>query len=294
MNDLPLDLRRRFYAEELDALCGFTTPGLIDAFATVSREQHLPPGPWNVLSIGDMTGIPGAGLKPRTTPDADPARVYHNIGIAIDVPRQLFNGHPSTLASWIDALGLQPGMRALHVGCGLGYYTAVIARMVGPTGHVTAIEVDERLAADARTSLTATPWVEVILGDATASLPGPFQAIFVNAGVTHARTDWLDGLAVGGRLLLPVTVSMPAMGPTLGKGCMLLITRETETHYSVRPRGMLAIYSAVGLRDAALEQALGQAMAKSLLPPATRVRREPHDPTESCWLHAPGACLSMG
>lgn len=294
MNDLTLDLRRRFYAEELDAVCDLTTPGLIDAFAAVPRERHLPPGPWHVLSLGDMTGIPGTGPKPRTTRDADPARVYHNLGIAIDVSRQLFNGHPATLATWIDALGLRRGMRVLHVGCGLGYYTAVMAHTVGPTGRVTGIEVDAGLAGAARASLASMPWVEVIQGDATASLPGAFEAILVNAGVTHARSEWLDGLAVGGRLMLPLTVPMPAMGPTLGKGCMLLITREHEAHFSVRPRGFLAIYSAIGLRDARLEQALAQAMAKSPLPPLTRLRRDPHDLAESCWLHAAGACLSIG
>lgn len=36
--------------------------------------------------------------------------------------------------------GIQPGMRVLEVGCGSGAYTTAIARAVGNTGHVVAIE----------------------------------------------------------------------------------------------------------------------------------------------------------
>jgi len=74
--------------------------------------------------------------------------VYHNVAVAIDPARQLFNGQPGTLAVWIDTLDLAAGMRVLHVGAGLGYYSAVMAECVGPTGRVVAYEVDD--GADAR------------------------------------------------------------------------------------------------------------------------------------------------
>ena len=74
----------------------------------------------------------GGGVRTRVTPDADPARVHHNIAVAIDAGRQLFNGQPATLGAWIDALEPAPAARVLHVGCGLGYYTAVIGECVGP------------------------------------------------------------------------------------------------------------------------------------------------------------------
>ena len=290
MSGVSLPLRRQLFAEELDALCGFRTAGLVEAFAAVPREHFLPPGPWNVLSLDAI--VPGAMSRPRVTADSDPGRVYHNIGIAIDLSRQLFNGHPSTLASWIDALALTPGARVLHVGCGPGYYTAIMAHVVGRSGAVTAIEVDEELATQAGTNLASMPWVSVVNGDGSTPDAGPLDAILVNAGVTHPRAEWLDALAAGGRLLLPLTVAMPAMGATLGKGSMLLITRESDDNFSVRPSGFLAIYSAIGLRDAAIEQALGRAMAKTPIPPVTRIRRDPHAPSDSCWLHVDGACLS--
>jgi len=282
--------QRRFYAEELDAVCAFRTPGLVDAFADVPRERFLPPGPWDVLSIADYT--PGVVAPPRKTPDANPARVYHNIGIAIDVSRTLFNGHPGTLASWIDALGLEPGARVLHVGAGTGYYTAIMAHVVGASGRVVAIEVDEALAAAARANLASTPWVDVRHGDATEAPGEPVDAILINAGVTHPREAWLDALAPGGRLMIPLTATLGPTASTIGKGYMVLVTRESDGTFAAKPIAILAIYSAVGLRDETVNAALGQAMMKQPWPPVKRFRRDAHEASASCWLHGDGWCFS--
>src|SRR5262249_52231145 len=105
-----LDLRRRYFAEELEAVAKLRSPARVDAFATVPREQFLQPGPWTVLADSAesyMLGS-GAGVRTSTTPDADPARVYHNIAVAIDPGRQLFNGQPSTLGAWLTMLELAP------------------------------------------------------------------------------------------------------------------------------------------------------------------------------------------
>jgi hypothetical protein len=100
---MDLDLRRRFFAEEIEAVCKLRSSALVDAFATVARERFLRPGPWTVLAESDF--LAGSGMT-RLTPDADPARIYHNIVVAIDPARQLFNGQPGTIAVWLDALDL--------------------------------------------------------------------------------------------------------------------------------------------------------------------------------------------
>src|SRR5206468_1492548 len=41
---IDLDLRRRFYAEELEAVCKLRSPALVDAFAMVPRERFPRPG----------------------------------------------------------------------------------------------------------------------------------------------------------------------------------------------------------------------------------------------------------
>ena len=285
---IDLDLRRRWFAEELEAICGFRSPGLTEAFATVPRETFLPTGPWDVLSGADYT--PMAVPPPRKTVDADPRRVYHNIGIAIDPARRLFNGQPSMLASCIDSLALKSGARVLHIGAGLGYYTAIMGAVVGGTGTVIAIEVDPALAASARANVASMPWIEVRHGDGTAIGGGPFDAIFVNAGVTHPRDEWLDALAPGGRMMLPITCAMP-QGDTIGKGWMMQVS-EADGGFAARACTVVAIYSAVGLRDESLNGALMDAMRKSPFPPVKRLRRDTHEPAASCWLHTPTVCFS--
>jgi protein-L-isoaspartate(D-aspartate) O-methyltransferase len=282
--------RRRFFAEELEAVCKLRSPALVDAFATVPRERFLPPGPWTVMADSDFM----AGMRFRATPDADPARIYHNIAVAIDPARQLFNGQPGTLGAWIDALDLSAGARVLHIGCGLGYYTAVMAQCVGPTGRVTAFEVDEALAAQAQENLAFLPWVDVRRGDGTTAIDATFDAVLVNAGVTHPLAVWLDRLAVGGRMVLPLTSTIPGMGSTLGKGIVMLLAKQEAGDFSVRVLAVAAIYSALGVRDAELSDRLGTIMMSGPMrwQAVKRLRRDSHDESPACWLHGGHFCFS--
>jgi protein-L-isoaspartate(D-aspartate) O-methyltransferase len=288
-----LGLQRRYFAEEIEAVACLRTPGLVEALATVPREQFLPPGPWKVASQGDFQTGPRALDALRTTPDADPRHTYHNISVAIDPARQLFNGQPALLCSWIDMLGLAPGSRVLHIGCGLGYYAALMAHVVGEHGRVVAVEVDQELAERAAAALA--PWkpVEVRHGDGTVDLrQGAFDAILVNAGVTHPEPSWLDALSGGGRLLLPLTVSMPAMG-TISKGPVLLFSNDGDPNsLTARVVGFAVIYSAIGLRDDDLNRRLGEALKTAPFPPVKRLRRDAHDTAPQCWLHTDAFCLS--
>ena len=286
---IDLDLRRRFYAEEIEAVAKLRSGALVDALAAVRRELFLGPGPWTVLAEVDLAGA-GAS-KTRATADADPARIYHNIAVAIDPARVLFNGQPSTLAPWIDALELAPGGRVLHVGAGTGYYTALMAHCVGPHGRVLALEADAALAERARANLSSMPWVDV-RADATAAVPGQrFDAILINAGVTHPLQSWLDALTPSGRMILPLTATIPAMG-SIGKGFVFLVHRAADA-YTARVSGFVAIYSAVAIRDESLNAALGVAMsAPQKAYGVCRLRRDPHEPGEACWLHAGTCCLS--
>ncbi len=282
--------QRRFFAEEIEAIANITTPALVEAIAAVPREEFLGAGPWLVSSEVDL------GSGPRHTPDADTRRVYHNYSIAIDPARHLFNGAPALVAGWIDKLQLQPGHRVLHVGSGPGYYTALIAHTVGPSGAVVAIEVDQELAGRARANLATLPWVDVQTGDSAGPFARTFDAILINAGVTHAQDAWLDALAPGGRMVVPLTAMLPlgtlgaTMG-TIGKGIGVHLTKDADGQFIARRLSPVAIYSAIGLRDASLNEQLGRTFMRSPFPPLRRLRRDPHDPTETCWFHATSFCF---
>jgi protein-L-isoaspartate(D-aspartate) O-methyltransferase len=276
--------RRRFYAEEVQMVANLKSAALVDALATVERERYLPPGPWTVRSEADL------GQAPRQTVDANPCRVYHNISIAIDAPRMLFNGNPALLSMAIDSLNVSAGSRVLHIGTGTGYYTALMAHVAGPSGQVVGIEVDASLAEKARTNLAPLRQVEIRHGNGVGSLSGTFDGILVNAGVTHPLDTWLDALAEGGRIVLPLTATMAAVAP-IGKGLLLLVTREGSA-FTVRTLTFVAIYSAVGVRDDALNAEIGKALQKHPFPPLAALTRATHERTDACWLHTDQFCLS--
>jgi len=276
--------QRRYFAEELQAVCGLRSQALVDAFATVPREDFLPPGPWVIRSETDY--FSGA---PRQTPDADARRVCHNVAVAIDPARQLFNGAPSLLGLCIDRLELAPGQRVLHVGCGLGYYSAVMARCVGPGGAIVAVEVDPHLADTARERLAPFSNVTVCCDDGRQPPEGSFDAILVNCGVTHPLPIWLDALGIGSRMMLPLTATAPSMGG-IGKGPLLLLTKR-DTDFEAKLVTVVAIYSASNIRDGALNERIGKALMKGQYPRLSRLRRDTHEESPDCWLHETDFCL---
>jgi protein-L-isoaspartate(D-aspartate) O-methyltransferase len=100
---------------------------------------------------------------------------------------------------------LKPGDRVFHLGCGVGYYTAIMAEVVGAGGSVVGVELDAGLAARAKENLSAYANITVRAGDGAGFDPGLCDSIFVNCGVTHPQTIWLESLRDDGRLVLPIT-----------------------------------------------------------------------------------------
>ncbi len=166
---------------------------------------------------------------------------------------------------------------------------------VGPDGRVVALEVDADLARAATANLASCPWIEVRNADASAPIDETFDAILVNAGVTHPLEVWLDVLAPAGRMIVPITVDMPQMGSTLGKGVVLLLSRNADADFAAaRIINVVAVYSAIGVRDPEMTERIGRALAAGPMKwgAVTRLRRDVHETVDSCWLHRPGCCIS--
>jgi protein-L-isoaspartate(D-aspartate) O-methyltransferase len=279
----PIAAARQGYAEELRFTAPIRDAAVVKAFATVPREHFFGPGPWRILS-------PMSPAKYWTTDNADPRHLYHDVLVAIDEKRRLNNGQPSLWAHLYDQLGLRQGSHVVHVGAGTGYYSAVLAEIVGSTGQVTAIEIDPSLAARAQENLGSVwPQARVIAADGFGFRPEqPADVVIVNAGVTHLSQAWLDVLAAeDGRLLVPLTNAE-------SWGGFLLIARHAgqTRHYPARFVHHVGIIPCIGGRDPEAERRLKEALAKAPLTAVQSLRRVPEEPDASCWLSGDGWWLS--
>ena len=199
--------RRRAYAAEIARRAGISDPRIEAAFASVPREDFAGSPPWRI----------GSGGLFGQSSSSDPARLYEDVLIAIDAERGINNGQPSLHAQSIAALELREGETVVQIGAGAGYYTAILAELVGPEGAVTAYEIEPDIAARAVANLARYPQVEVRARSGVEDLPQA-DAIYVNAAASHPLRAWLDALKVGGRLVFP----LQAAGSS---GAMLLVTR---------------------------------------------------------------------
>jgi protein-L-isoaspartate(D-aspartate) O-methyltransferase len=277
-----LDRARREFAEKIRATAGLRSETLVRAFASVSREDFVGPGPWKVLRPPDV-------WRYELTPDADPRHVYEDVLVALDANRSLNNGQPSGLARWLDSLDLAPGDRVFHVGCGVGYYTAIAAEAVSPGGRVVGVEVDPELAHRARRNLIPWPNATVVCADGCEFEAEPCDVIFVNAGATEVLPRWLDQLRDGGRLLVPLTVGVPM--PNVGLGHMLLVVRRADI-YAARFTSPVGIFHCAGARTTEGHDLLNRAYQRGDQGEVRSLRRDDHPSDPQCWLHARRTCLS--
>ncbi len=278
---------RRFYAEEVQLSANIRSDTLIEGYARVPREKFLGPGPWEIASP-ELASAAAGGMRVSYIKIDDPRQLYHDILIVLDKEGGINNGQPSGLARWIDALQLKAGDRVHHLGCGVGYYSAIMAETVGPEGAVVGSEVNISLAARAQENLAAYPNVTVYAGDGATFDTGNYDAMLVNAGVTHPLPLWLDRLNDGGRLVLPLTM---ATTPTVGAGIMARIIRMRQG-FSVEVVSPVGIYSCVSARDSDLEPVLKAAVSRGAIMGMKSVRRDKHEKADTCIVHGAEVCLS--
>jgi protein-L-isoaspartate(D-aspartate) O-methyltransferase len=266
---------RRAYAKQIMVPFDAAHPRVEAAFAAVRREAFLGPGPWLLLH----------SRRYVTTPDDDPVYLYQDLLVGIIQERRLNNGQPSGHAMLIARADPRPGEHAVHIGAATGYYTAILAHMVGDTGRVTAIEYDPGLAARLAVNFAGQPNVRAVQGDGTKIDFDPADVIYVNAGATRPVDLWLDQLKDGGRLILALTRDKDA------GGAWFLVER--------RGGGFLAkwisaadLFPCEGARDAESERALVAALEKGGWDRVTRLYRRGDVPEEQCWLKGPGWALA--
>ncbi|MBA1155255.1 protein-L-isoaspartate O-methyltransferase family protein [Microvirga mediterraneensis] len=240
-NEHELAVIRRAFAKQIMALSGTEADApLEEAFAAVPRERFLGDPPWQ------MSRVP-RGYEAVLS--HDPAVLYQDTLFALLSHRGVNNGSPSLHARWLHAMALREGERVAHLGAGSGYYTAIMAQLVGSQGHVYAVEFDSALAERARASLSDTSNVTVIEGDGAEWPREGVDAVYVNFSVERPADAWIDCLQADGRLIFPLGVPRPKPSPSGGThslyGAGLCVTRKNDD-LSVRCLGPASFVCAEG------------------------------------------------
>lgn len=264
---------RQFYADLVTAKGGVRAPGLRDVFARVPRERFVGPGPWRIFTeIGYIE-----------TPSDDPGFLYQDILVGLATERLINNGEPSLHARCLNALAPKAGEHVLHVGAGTGYYSALLAELVGPGGKVDAYEIEADIAARAAGNLSDRANVELHSRSGSREPLPRCDVIYVNAGATAPMAVWLDALNDGGRLLFPLT-------PDEGAGGMLLVHRKGES-YDARIISWAMFIPCIGARDAPQSKRLSEAFQHQDIERVRSLRRDA-EPDSSCWVQGEGWWLS--
>jgi protein-L-isoaspartate(D-aspartate) O-methyltransferase len=188
-----LEEARRLFAAVLARVAGRYSSAIERAFSSIRREDFLPPGPWLAHTAAGYV----------LTPSADPLLLQQDLLFAIDPEKGINNGQPSLHAAWLAEVSPKPGERVVHVGCGNGFYSAILASLVGPMGGVAAFEIEPVIAASARKYLAAYPDVTLHHASATGTSLPASDIIYVNAASPEPLPNWLDALRPRGRLVFP-------------------------------------------------------------------------------------------
>ncbi len=266
---------RAFFANYVTTQVGLP-PGskLAAAFASTPREQFVAPPPWRVFT---HTGYMEA-------PSDDPAFLYQDVVVSLATDSPLNNGQPTLHALCLAALAPNKGERVVHVGAGTGYYTTILAKLVGETGSVDAYEIDPELAQRATENLAQFPQVTVHLrSGAEAPLP-QCDVLYVNAGATAPLAVWLDALAPNGRFVFPLT-------PGESAGGMLLVTKKEDEKYEASFLCQAQFVPCIGARSEAEARNLSKAFRKGNWSQVKSLHRN-SEPDKSCWCSGDGWWLS--
>lgn len=127
----------------------------------------------------------------------------------LDIGHRQTISAPHMVAIMVEAMQGGEGQRVLEVGGGSGYHAAVIAHVVGPTGHVFSVERIEALAQRARGNVEAaglSDRITVVVGDGSCGWPehAPYDRISVACAAPRVPETMVENLSEGGMLLIPV------------------------------------------------------------------------------------------
>jgi protein-L-isoaspartate(D-aspartate) O-methyltransferase len=153
--------------------------------------------------LGAMFEVP----RHEFVPEEFRAEAYEDHPLPIGSGQTI--SQPYIVAVMLQHLALQPADRALEVGTGSGYATALLSRLCA---EVYSVERHRELADFAKSALDRLGYsnVTIQVADGSQGLPesAPFDAILVSAATPALPPALLAQLREGGRMVIPVGFSM--------------------------------------------------------------------------------------
>lgn len=272
------EVRLRF-AENIAKLASVSDARIVEAFATIPREAFVGEPPWRIF-----LGLGGPGSGGGAVKTSDPKSLYQDVVVALQPNGPVNNGQPSLHAACLNALRIREGETVTHIGAGTGYYTALLAFMVGSAGRVTALEIDFQLAQQATANLARFAQISVVNASGSENSIPASDVVYVNAGATAPLRVWLDALNPNARLLFPLT-------PDQGYGGMLLITRVSNQEFAAAFISSAMFIPCIGARDAWEAEHLSRVFRKHRMQDVQSLRFGTNS-DETCWFQGKDWWLS--
>jgi protein-L-isoaspartate(D-aspartate) O-methyltransferase len=166
---------------------GTSDPRVLDAIRAVPRHAF----------------VPGADLTDAYNPDLAVITKRSTAGTALSCASV-----PYLVAAMLKQLDVRDGHRVFEAGAGTGWNAALLATLAGPDGHVSTIDIDPEITAQAAANLerAAFPGVHVATGDAALGVPenAPYDRAIITIGSLDIPPAWFSQLKAGGRLVVPL------------------------------------------------------------------------------------------
>jgi protein-L-isoaspartate(D-aspartate) O-methyltransferase len=215
--DAQLTALRHALIEGLQRQGTITDARIAEAFATVPRHLFLP--------------------------QVAPEQVYSNQAIITKTAGGVnisSSSQPAMMAIMLGQLLVEPRQRILEIGAGTGYNAALLRFLVGPSGSVTTIDVDDDIVEAARAQIAAAGYhdVRVILGDGGYGYPAdaPYDRIILTVGASDLLPAWHEQLRPEGILVLPIS-----LGPGMYSLALRKLPNGTLISESLSPCGFIRL-----------------------------------------------------
>jgi protein-L-isoaspartate(D-aspartate) O-methyltransferase len=173
-------LQRKNMLENQILARGITEKNILNAFMKVKRHLFVSPE-----------------LKDRA---------YEDFPLAIGEGQTI--NKPYIVAIITYAISPDKKKKVMEIGTGSGYHAAILAELVK---EVYTIEIKETLAQEAIKRLNSLKYnnIKFKIGDGYHGWPkhAPFDGIIMTSAIDHIPEPLVEQLAVGGRMVIPVSYS---------------------------------------------------------------------------------------